>query len=395
MRPFLKMNDFEKLGIVTGITSREFTAKFLVEMVQVPNLDMTDLLSVGDTALQQIAGSWIAETNSAFQDLLREVSAFDVIQKDYYSQFSKMLDSVTSILSEAYAQAFPTIHMPFENLLGTNLVISRIDSLLASTQSSLSAMAESVVGSLGSNLSLIQDLFPAPLQTGIFFENLPDIIELTRRFEEVEQAVTKLDDDGYFLLDHWSLANLLQFVGIDQVDSRVRSAVVTNKLLGITRHQAFFDEAKLHFLTSSVLNRRWHIIEQAIVAHQNRHYAISIPTLLAQIEGIFTDALVLRGAVKQNNGKLYARDQTGSIKLGRDRKPVQLHGLSQKVQNSDLQNEPLLKDLARFFTDYLVKGRNDIMHGRTVNYDKAKLSVQLLLYTYLLAAEFVDFERKN
>lgn len=395
MRSFLKMDDFEKLGIATGIVPRDFTVKFLAEIVQMPNLGAADLLGVGDTALQQIAGGWITETNSAFRDLLGGVSAFDIIQQDYSTQFSKMFGGVASILSEAYAPAFPAIHMPIENLLGTNMGIAGIDSLLASTQSSLGAMAESVVGSLGSNFSLIQDMFPAPLQTGIFFENLPDIRELTQHFEKVEQAVAELDDDGYFLLDHWSLSNLLQFVGIDQVDLRVRSAVVTNKLLGITRHQDFFNEAKLRFSNSSVLNRRWRVIEQALVAHRNRHYAISIPTLLAQIEGIFTDALVLKGAVNQDNGKLYARDQTGATKLGRDGKPVQLHGLGQKVQNSDLQNEALLQDLARFFTDYLVKGRNDIMHGRIVDYDKAKLSVQLLLYTYLLAAEFVDFESES
>lgn len=389
MRPFLKMGDFEKLGIATGIASRDFTAKFLAEIVQLPHLDVADLLGVGDTALQQIAGSWITETNSAFRDLLGGVSAFDAIHQNYKSQLSEMFGGVAGVLAEAYAPAFPAMQMPFKNLLGANIGIAGIDGLLASTQSSLGAMAESVLGSLGSNLSSLQDMFPAPLQIGIFFENLPDITELTRRFEEVEQAIAELDDDGYFLLDHWSLSNLLQFVGINQVDGRVRSAVVTNKLLGITRHQDFLDEARLRFSDSSVLSRRWRVIEQALVAHRNRHYAISIPTLLAQIEGIFTDALVLKGAVKQDKGKLYARDK------GRDGKPVQLHGLGQKVQNSDLQDEPLLHDLARFFTDYLVKGRNDIMHGRIVNYDKAKLSVQLLLYTYLLAAEFVDFESEH
>lgn len=396
MRPFLKMDDFEKLGIAAGIAPRDFTAKFLAEMVQVPHVGMTDLLGVGDTALHQLAGSWITETNSAFQNLLGVVSAFDVIQQDYSSQFSKMFGGVASILSEAYAPAFPAIEMPFDSLMGINAGIAGIDSLLASNmQSSLGVMAESVLGSLGTNLNLLQDMFPAPLQTGIFFENLPDITELTWRFERIEQAIETLDDDGYFLLDHWSLANLRQLVGIDQVDGRVRSAVVTNKLLGITRHQNFLGEAQLLFSESSVLGRRWRVIEQALIAHRNRHYAISIPTLLAQIEGIFTDALVLKGAVKQDKGKLYARDLSGALKVNKKGDPIELHGLGQKVQHSDLQDEPLLHDLARFFTDHLVKGRNDIMHGRIVNYDKAKLSVQLLLYTYLLAAEFVDFESEH
>ena len=55
MRPFLKMFDFEKLGIATGMASRDFTAKFLAEMVQIPDLGTADLLGLGDTTLQQIA----------------------------------------------------------------------------------------------------------------------------------------------------------------------------------------------------------------------------------------------------------------------------------------------------------------------------------------------------
>ena len=182
--------------------------------------------------------------DSGLLEKLGGVSAFDVIHQNYTSQLSEMFGDVANILSEVYAPAFPALQMPFENLLGTN---TGIDSLLAANRSSLSTMAESVVGSLGSNFGLIQDMFPAPLPTGFFFENLPDIRELTQHFEKVEQAAAELDNDGYFLLDHWSLSNLLQFVEIDQVDLRVRSAVVTNKLLGITRHRNFFDKAQKCF----------------------------------------------------------------------------------------------------------------------------------------------------
>lgn len=391
MRSILGMDDFEKFGNVAGIDPRDFTAQFLAEVAQVPELDSADLLGMGDTALQQIAHSWIAETGGVFQRFLSESSAFDAIHQGYMAEFSALLDGAGTILSEVYAPVFPALEGPFKNLTDMRS-LAGIDDLLASNRDLLNAMADSVVGGLGSNFV---DMLTDGHHTGAFFENLPDILELHRRAEEeLEQVISVLHGAGYSLLNHWLLSSLFRLVGIDQVDNRVRSAVVTNRLLGITRRQGFFDEIRLRFSESSVLSRRWRVIEQALIAHRNRHYAISIPTLLAQIEGIFTDALVLKGTVKQDNGKLYARDPSGALKLNKNGDPIELHGLRLKVKHSDLQDEPLLHDLARFFTDYLVKGRNDILHGRIVDYDKAKLSVQLLLYTHLLAVEFADYERE-
>src|SRR5690606_8578329 len=119
---------------------------------------------------------------------------------------------------------------------------------------------------------------------------------------------------------------------------------------------------------------------------------VAIPTLLAQVEGMFTDALILKQLVVRVNGKLCARDSSGNPKLDKNGKPVQLHGLGQKVNNSDLRNEYLLEGLADFFTAYLVSERNEIMHGSSISYNRAKLSIQLVLNVYLLAAEFADFE---
>src|SRR5690606_17109414 len=193
------------------------------------------------------------------------------------------------------------------------------------------------------------------------------------------------DEGGYrFLLHYWTLADINEFVGIDRVDTKIRNAIVTRKLLHFTRQADFAEMLRECFETSTVLRRRWKIIEQALVAHKNRNYVLSIPTLLAQVEGIFTDALVLKGTAVRVNGRLCEKDTTGKPKLDKHNNPIPIHDLKQKVLKSNLQNEKILQALGQFYTSYLVDERNAILHGSHLTYGTAKLSVQLLLNIYLL-----------
>ena len=199
----------------------------------------------------------------------------------------------------------------------------------------------------------------------------------------LERDASILDSEGYLFRDSWSSEDLYQLLGIHLVDSRVRRAVLTNKLLAITRSNDFALDLKNKFQDSLILIHRWNIIENALEAHANRGYLLSIPALLAQLEGILADTLVMKGLVYIKNGKVFAKGNEG-------RRPIELKGmyhLADKVKKSELQNDQDLQLFANLLTYSLSGERNRILHGRNVDYGKAKLSVSLLIYISGLAAE--------
>lgn len=345
----------------------------------------------------------LGEINHAVAQALPQLHPFAELDLSAFQSVSDQLVGASRTAAVRLAEATRTAaesvarlnQVAEMDISAFNSVSNQFTALNRAVAQSLSTeLAESVFQPLYSNLGQFADSIHLAIPTNTFFENLPDFSELAKRFEPFGRALDALDQDGYSFMYHWSIADIAHFIGVDSVNSRVRKAVMTTKVLALVRKREFFEEMKGYFEQSTVLKRRWHIIEEALDSHHSRKYSTSIPTLLAQVEGVFTDALVLKGLVVRIKGKLYAKDGNGNPKLDKNGKRIQLHGLGQKVQNSDLRNEDILQGLAEFFVDYVVPERNDIMHGNHTAYDKAKLSVQLILNLYLLAAAFVDFEGK-
>jgi hypothetical protein len=92
------------------------------------------------------------------------------------------------------------------------------------------------------------------------------------------------------------------------------AVLVTLALLTLTRSEEFAAELKERVLGSSVLEHRWEIVEQALDARRRREYLLSIPPLLAQIEGVIADALVLKNLAVPVGHKLYARGADGELR---------------------------------------------------------------------------------
>jgi hypothetical protein len=183
-----------------------------------------------------------------------------------------------------------------------------------------------------------------------------------------------------------------KFYKAAQVDPKVRHAAITNRVLALTRSAEFEEELRYGFEHSSLLRSRWEIVQLGLKSHCRREYLLSIPALLAQIEGILADMLVAESAVVRRKGKLYAADTNGKIRRGKKGKEIEIHGLGQLVQNSRLQNDELLKGVASYIADRLVPERQPILHGRNVKYGSPKRSTQLLLVLWILAVELLDLE---
>jgi len=397
LRSSLITRSVSELGNPNDWNPREFTVKLLSDVIYAPPLHVDVIRSWDDSVIEKVARAWLIEKSGEKWALLEDLPFFEAFQHGYEEYIKGFYHDMQVAIAKAYAPVFQSINEVIQPQLANFSL--QINQSMQTIRNSVNLMVESVVGNLQANINRIADsvrIEIPKIQVGGFFENLPDFTELAKRLETYGKAAHVLDEGGYrFLLHYWTLADISEFVGIDRVDTKIRNAVVTNKLLHITRQAEFTQMLRDCFQNSSILRRRWKVVEQALIAHQNRNYALSIPTLLAQVEGMFTDALVLKGMVIRVKGELYAKDGTGKPKLDKKGKPIQLHGLGQKVQNSDLQSEDILKGLAEFFVSYLVPERNSIMHGSYVTYDSAKLSLQLVLNVYLLAAEFVDFESEN
>jgi hypothetical protein len=171
----------------------------------------------------------------------------------------------------------------------------------------------------------------------------------------------------------------------------VRNAAFTNSIAATTRHKNFEEQLHQLFQRSSVLRRRWKIVAQAICAHRRREYHISVPALLAQVEGIIGDALILKKLVHREGNQLYLKEN-GKLKQGKNGDRVKATGLDSLIRHSKWKDDAVLNGVADLITTQLAGERNGIMHGRRVDYGTAKLSVQGLLLLLVLATMFVDLE---
>jgi len=94
---------------------------------------------------------------------------------------------------------------------------------------------------------------------------------------------------------------------------------------------------------------RWRIINAALQAHYDGQYLYSVPLLLSQLEGMFTDLLVAAQVVKREGRKVWVLDaQTGQVLLDKGKK-VTVRGLSHIVTLSGYINSPVLGDFAGSF----------------------------------------------
>ncbi len=227
-------------------------------------------------------------------------------------------------------------------------------------------------------------------------DSLPDLADflpdLRERLERQQKAIEALDETGFgFVTNYWYPDDLTVAWGMDQVHPHIRHATMTNRLLGLANSTEFQSAMRQDFASSQVLQQRWRVIEKALDAHRQRLYTLSIPVLYAQVEGLFTDALILKGTVLHKDGKLYAKEN-GQMKLNKKGNPIEIHGLKQVIQNSDLGNSPLLQPMADSLMNSLFADRNDVMHGRKSNYGQARRSLTLVLTASILAALFADLK---
>lgn len=410
------------------LSAREFTVQIIFSHLLSPSLDIQDIHNLPDDELSLIGVQWLnAQQNG---NKLSDGASFEVFRDVVYENHElfteearKQIDGIfTSQMHFISKMALPSLRSLSSSLntnavfalsqLANNIIVPQypIAQVLSSSLSNLSTSLQPTVLELGAlfqkvsaSTQLITDTYnnllislpqlnlASILNTSQFFAGLPDLTELDKVWKEAKEGgeVFKKAGFGFITSDYVSFRTVRRFATISP---KVRSAVVTNQLAAQTRNPQFEHKLKQNFQESSVLRRRWHIVEQAIKAHRRREYNIAVPALLAQIEGLIGDALILKGLVVSQGHKLYAKGPDGKPQPDKKGNPIEVRGVGTLIQRSTWQTHPALQGVAELISTQLAVERNHILHGRKTNYGSAKLTVQGLLLLFVISAEVVVFE---
>jgi len=404
------------------LAAREFCVSLVQHQLARPELEIEAVRSWPDRLLLRVASAWsVSELGLRQNDAQEPAPSFESVVVAYQERLAGYKKDVRAMSSAAAWLAsgnIPTLALTKAFAMTESLRSSCAYSMtqvldkskvaaLMKVSTDVSRQIGAITGAIDKQAAILDKV--ATVTTAIhkqaaildkvatlckasdrLFSNLPDFSRLTAAWEKAEQGRDSLIDAGYGFAVH-----LFPFISLAKVtrhDARTKDAGITNEFCAMTRDPEFRPMVGDLFSNSSILMPRWIIVEQGLIAHQERKYALSIPVFLAQLEGMFTDAMILKAVAVKKKGKIYAGDGGGKIKLDKLGRKIELIGLHKKVDHSPFRTDERLGMIAGAIVDHFAGPRNDILHGRNYRYARAKLSTQLMFVIYILAREMADFE---
>lgn len=335
-----------------------------------PKVELDDILTWTDKDLRRILSVWSDEIGLTVQD---------ATEREFFELFRQR--------SQEYAADW--LRRTSER---TRVAFSQIQVQMAQMANLMSSIVIDMSGTLAQLTKSFSD-FGASIYSNYVFQSLPDLSKLFDPLEQSLRGRAVVDAAGYgFAVPVLTWNFLAKLAKTREISPKVRSAVTTNRLLAVTRSAEFHDALMTVFGSSPLLSRRLKVVEAVLHAHHNRNYLLSIPALLAQVEGVLGDLLLLRGLVCIKGGKVYAKDLNGKAKMNTKGKMVELNGLSRLVSHSKLRDQDQFKALVQYITDEFIPGRNQIMHGRKTAYGQAHRSAQALFVLLILSRVVADLE---
>jgi len=429
---YLRVRDEEFLAALVGEDSspRGFALQVLNNQLQ--ETSPTHPADLNDSALARAVHSWADQDRSIRQQPPEQQRSLAAFKERIVSHVAETKEA----LRELSQRLYPHIERSLAEMRRTATsfspaVLQRIDELVRAPNHMIRAIQEAITtpseqfAALGRALSsaavqaavlaveeqgrLIREVAVAAsrqieaisnsltvaIPTCDLVRGLPSAHEIVEVWQRHELAVAKgekaLDEEGFSFAR--SIVGVDLAVRLAQVPDQVKGAQTTNLLLAFTKGESFRLALEDQVMGSDVSKRRWEIIEKALVAHSSRVYVLSVPALFAQVEGMFTDSMIINDLAEIQNGRLYALDSAGIPKLDRNGDRVRLIGLGSKTQHSPYQNHPILSEVVGALVQALTGQRNGVLHGSDTSYGRAKLSTQLMLLVFILATEIVAFEQ--
>ncbi|MFA4930395.1 MAG: hypothetical protein WC570_00810 [Patescibacteria group bacterium] len=215
-----------------------------------------------------------------------------------------------------------------------------------------------------------------------YFDNLNDILpskelaelaktlkDYEKREQEVSTAIKNLTDPlvslGYEL---------------DKLEEQY-DGILDIKISNLLESQYSASKIKNFFNKKLQKNKRKHIINKAVQAHFDTNFILSIPVLLTQIDGLFFEIHI--SVPKDIKGYTAICDECMTklckecAKKNQRQKPT-IRNIIQylsKKENEFTNNKVLFDVIEDVFGEF----RNDILHGRKIDYANKELSSRLIL----------------
>ena len=249
------------------VNAREFTVQAVSRFLYEPPLELSVIRSWDDDLLARVAIAWAREQGESEWPLPEGMSPYEAFQHGYREYSDSIRRDMAESLRKIYLPSFDAALEPLRSRLAT-LAQELADinrRVLEPLQASINLMVEAALGPLRENISRIVGSSTLDIDVGRLFPALPDLSRIREHYERVERAADVLDEGGYRFMRHqWLLGEVARFVDIERVDSRVRDAAITNRMLGLTHSQDFSARLEGYFSSSTVLQRRWAIVQQAL-----------------------------------------------------------------------------------------------------------------------------------
>lgn len=412
------------------LPAKEFAIHFLKNQIEEPVIIIDELAQWDEKVLLKLAKKYSQMLASGEQ---YQIKTFDEFQKVAISKLQKFknvtaisqritfpgLDSAVSgylstarvheqissmasvVLSAVNSQAWLNSIVEQQNRLYSAMASRVLDSVYETMSNSISMLA---IQAAGQAVNVANSFSARILESFASYNNLenfrsalfPSLPDLSSFFEGLERYQQEFDEKFDQLLKEldesdFELAILVleEEFAFKVANSKptARKGVITKKLTTVTSTPEFIQELEVLF-ACKILQKRWPIVRQGLLAHQSRQYILSIPVLLSQIEGIFTDLLVQRKLAYKNKLNIFALNPDGSTKVNKKNERIKLDTLSQKTRHAKGKFEELFISAT---VDEIIEGiipkRNSILHGKNIGYASAKLSTQTVLLIQYLASQ--------
>lgn len=173
-----------------------------------------------------------------------------------------------------------------------------------------------------------------------------------------------------------------------------RSEQINQELIDITKDEEF-EQALIDTIEKSdILRPRSPILREAFPAYRSGLYRLTTPVLLAQVEGVIGDALLIKNTIIVEGNKTYLRGSDGKVALSDKNKRIKLTGMWDLInKGSKWKSHPILGDMAEFMSDKLVNDRNGVLHGRNLAYgESAIIAARCLWILYYFTQQISAFE---
>jgi len=413
-----------------GLPAKEFSIHFLKNQIEESTISIDEFAKWDEKVLLQLAKKYSPRLISGEQ---YQIKTFEDFQKAAVSKLQKFknvtvvsqrvtipgLESAISgylsaarvheqiggmasvILGAMNSQAWLNSIVEQQNRLYSAMASRLLDSVYETMSNSISTLAIQAAGQAVNVANSFSARILESFASYNNFENFrsalfPSFPDLSSFFDGLERYQQEFDEKFDQLLKEldasdFELAILVleeEFAfKVARSKPTARKGIITKKLTTVTSAPEFIHELEVSF-ACEILQKRWPIVRQGLLAHQSRQYILSIPVLLSQVEGIFTDLLVQRKLAYKKRSNIYALNPDGSTKVNKKNERIKLDTLSQKTRHAKGKFEELFISAT---VDEIIEGiipkRNSILHGKNIRYASAKLSTQTVLLLHYLASQ--------